>query len=98
MPVLLDGANLEHGRLGDAVDNAILDAASRLDAVQLGRARKSIAVLLGTSLSGLDDKLSAIVKARIEEATETKADAGPAPWDHPVTDIGAVLDEAVQRS
>jgi hypothetical protein len=37
--ILLKGANLEHGRLGEAVDDAILDLASRLDPVALGRAR-----------------------------------------------------------
>ena len=38
--ILLNGANLEHGRLGDAVDAAILDTASHFDAIELGRARK----------------------------------------------------------
>ena len=79
VPVLLDGANLEHGRLGDAVDNAILDAASRLDAIQLGRARKSIAGLLMTSLGGLDDKLSEIIRKRVADARgrDGRSEAAP---------------------
>ena len=32
VPVLLNGANLEHGRLGEATDNVIYEDASRLDA------------------------------------------------------------------
>jgi hypothetical protein len=40
---LLDEAKLEHGRLGDINDNAILDEVSRFDAVALGRARKGVA-------------------------------------------------------
>ena len=93
--VLLDGANLEHGRLGDAVDGAILDAASRLDAIELGRARKSIAALLATSLGGLDDKLSEIVRKRVDGSEAAKTDTGVEPWGSPVTDIGQVLDDIV---
>jgi hypothetical protein len=89
--VLLNGANLEHGRLGEAADGAILDAASRLDAVQLGRARKAVAALLGTSLGALDDQLNEIVRKRVEAGKETKTDAGPSPWDHPVTDVSSVV-------
>jgi Protein of unknown function (DUF3631) len=64
--VLLKGANLEHGRLGETVDGAILDTASRLDAIALGRARKGVAQLLGISLGALDDELTRRVKARLE--------------------------------
>ena len=68
VPILLDGANLEHGRLGDAVDGAILDLASRLGLVEIGRARKSIAGLLGIPLGSLDDKLARTrQKARRDE-------------------------------
>jgi Protein of unknown function (DUF3631) len=95
--VLLKGAILEHGRLGGAVDKAILDAASRLDAVALGRARKGVAELLMIKLGALDDALAEIIQARVKQREEEpKADPGPAPWDHPVTDIGAVLDEVVR--
>ena len=100
VPVLLKGANLEHGRLGEATDDAILDAASRLDAIPLGRARPSIARLLGDkiNLGALDDELASRIKARIaarEADKETKASAGLTPWEHPVTDLGAVLDDMV---
>ena len=77
VPVLLNGANLEHGRLGDAVDGAILDAASRLDAIELGRARKGIAGLLATGLSGLDDKLGEIVRKRVETGEGPGGDGLP---------------------
>ena len=75
--VLLDGANLEHGRLGDAVDGAILDLASRLDSVAIGRARKSIAGLLGIPLGTLDDKLGELVKERISTRDEPGGDGLP---------------------
>jgi Protein of unknown function (DUF3631) len=77
VPVLLDGANLEPGLLGDAVDGAILDAASRFDAVELGRARKSIAGLLGIPLGSLDDKLAELVKKRVEGGGEPGDDGLP---------------------
>jgi hypothetical protein len=96
VPLLLKGANLEHGRLGEAVDKAILDTASRLDAVALGRARKGVAALLGISLGALDDALAQLVRARTKEREEPPGDPGPVPWDHPVTDIGAVLDEVTR--
>jgi hypothetical protein len=70
VPILLDGANLEHGRLGDAVDGAILDLASRFGSVEIGRARKGIAGLLGIPLGSLDDKLGEIVRKRVETASE----------------------------
>ncbi len=95
--VLLKGANLEHGRLGEAVDNAILDLASRLDAVALGRARKGIASCFGISLGALDDELERRVRARVEKREEPKADRRTSSrGTDPVTDIGAVLDEAVR--
>ena len=94
-PVLLNGANLEPGRLGDAVDAAILDAASRLDAIELGRARKSIGAMLMTGLGALDDKLGEIIRKRVEGDGETKTAHGLEPWDQPVTDVGAVLDAVV---
>ena len=45
---------------------AILDLASRLDSVAIGRARKSIAGLLGVPLGSLDDKLGELVKKRVD--------------------------------
>jgi hypothetical protein len=102
--VLLKGTNLAHGRLGEDVDRAILDAASRLDAVELGRARRSVAAILCISLAALDGALAALVKKRIEALgklgllDDAKVDPGPEPWEHPVTDIGAVLDEMLMIS
>jgi hypothetical protein len=96
VPVLLEGANLWQGRLGDAVDKAILDTASRLNAVALGRARNGVARLLTIKLGALDDALDRLVRARVKEREEPPEDPGPAPWDHPVTDIGAVLDEVTR--
>ena len=96
VPILLGGANLEHGRLGETVDGAILDLASRLDAVALGRARKGVAQLLGISLGALDDELARRVRARIEARENAKTPVILEPWGEQVTDIGAVLDEAVR--
>ena len=97
VPILLKGANLEHGRLGDAVDAAILDTASHFDAVELGRARKGIAGLLGIPLGSLDDKLSEIIGKRVEKSEDgSKAKGELEPWPTPITDIGAVLDDAVR--
>ena len=74
--VLLDGANLEHGRLGDTVDNAILDMLSRLDAVAVSRARKSVAQLLGIHLGALDDRLAQVIQERIEARKTGEDDGG----------------------
>jgi putative DNA primase/helicase len=96
VPILLNGANLEHGRLGDAVDNAILDTLSRLDPVAVSRARKSVAQLLGIHLGALDDKVAEIIKKRIEDHKDDPvAPPGMEPWPDPVTDFGAVLDDQV---
>ena len=101
MPVLLDGANLEHGRLGDAVDKAILDVAAQLDIIALGRARKDVARLLmpgSGNLGSLDDKLSEIIRERVGKSDDgSKAKGEVEPWPMPITDLGAVLDDAVGR-
>jgi hypothetical protein len=94
VPVLLNGANLEPGRLGDAVDGAILDLVSRLDAIELGRARKSIAGLLMTGLGGLDDKIDEIIRTRVVTPEGSADEAKLLPWPDPVTDIGSVLNTA----
>ena len=93
--VLLQGANLEHGRLGEAVENAILEAALQLDVVALGRSKKRIASLLGINSGELADALSVRIKARVEKREEVKGLPELEPWGHPVTDIGAVLDDNV---
>jgi hypothetical protein len=95
VPIWLNSANLDHGRLGPDVENAILDEASRLDALALGRARKDIAALLKTSLGALDDALARLVRARLERSEKSRVDLGPTPWEYPITDIGAVLDAHV---
>ena len=90
--VLLKGASLEHGRLGEAADNAILDAASRLDAVALSRARKGVATLLRISVTALDAELNSRFKGRLAEAkAEEPALPGQSvtfsrvdPWPDPV--------------
>ena len=96
--MLLKGANLAHGRLGSTTENAILDKASRLDAVALGRARKGVAHLLGISVGALDDALSARVAARVAEREKAAKAGAPVEEAHPdpVTDLGAVLDEVVR--
>jgi Protein of unknown function (DUF3631) len=96
VPILLKGANLEHGRHGEAVDKAILDAASWLDAVALGRARKGVAALLMVGLGALDDALDRIANERKERKERGGVTGHSAPWDHPVTDIASVLDEATR--
>ena len=98
--VLLNGANLEHGRLGETVDDAILDLASRLDAVALGRARKGVAQLLGISLGALDDELERRVRERVEkrEGRRRRSPEAQNRGTDPVTDIGEVLDDAVARA
>jgi Protein of unknown function (DUF3631) len=106
--VLLDGANLEHGRLGDMVDGAIFDLASRLDSVAIGRARKSIAVLLGIPLGSLDDKLGELVKKRVEGGGEPGDDGLPGkpltfdeiePWLDPVNgaELLTALSDAIGK-
>jgi hypothetical protein len=98
VPILLNGASLEHGRLGDAVDGAILEVASHFNALEDGRARKGgIAGLLGVSTGKYEDQVHGIVRERIEKSeTALKAEEGPEPWPTPVIDIGAVLDDVVK--
>jgi Protein of unknown function (DUF3631) len=62
---LLNGAKLAHGRLGDAVDGAIIELASRLDEIAKGRAKQGIARLLGITVGTLDSKIKQIIKERI---------------------------------
>jgi hypothetical protein len=101
VPIWLKGANLEHRRLGSAVENAILDEVSRLDDVALDRARLDVAKsLLGMStVSRFDDAIDAVRKARKAQKAQWAQQEGETlleeePWPDPVTDIGAVMDEA----
>ena len=106
VPELLSGANLEHGRLGDAVDAAILDAASRLGRDRAGAARaRASPALLGIHRLGsaLDDKLAADRSRTGREEREGEAEKvktahgldahGTRPGDF---DIGGVLDDAAR--
>jgi hypothetical protein len=96
VPIWLSGANLAHGRLGADVEEAILDEASRLDAVALGRVRKRVADLLMTSMGAIDAALTRRIQKRSKEQEGPKATEDTPQWDYPVTDLGAVLDEVVR--
>jgi Protein of unknown function (DUF3631) len=76
--VLLDDAGLDpkkHGRLGEVVDNAIIDELSRFDEVDFGRAGRDAATVLGLgSVERLSARISKLVKARIKAAG---GDEGP---------------------
>ena len=60
--------------------------------LQLGRARKSIASLLGTSLGGLDDKLGEIVQKRVTTPEGGTDEAKLLPWPDPSQTLASVLD------
>jgi hypothetical protein len=95
---LLAGATLDHRRLGEVIDDAILDEMSHLAPVPLDRARKAAAEILRVKLGALDDELAKRVRARIEQAKgEAPADVANddlpgrpisfeafEPWDSPV--------------
>ena len=76
--ILLDDAGLDpkkHGRLGEVVDNAIIDELSRFDEVEFGRAGRDAATVLGLgSVERLSARISKLVKARIKAAG---GDEGP---------------------
>ena len=96
MRILLDQAALDHGPLGEAVNAAILDEYSRLDALAQGHAKRGVATLLRINLGDLEKALAELIKRRAEKREETRADIyGPPPWEHPITDVGAVLDDIV---
>ena len=94
--ILLDQAALDHGPLGEAVNVAILDEYSRLDALAQGHAKRGVATLLRINLGDLEKALAELIKRRAEKREEARADIyGPPPWEHPITDVGAVLDDIV---
>ena len=78
--VLLDNADLDpkkHGRLGEAVDNAILDEVSWFDEVEFGRAAKDAAAVLGIgSVERLAARIAKLVKARTKAADGEKGPDG----------------------
>ena len=94
--VLLQRANLEHGRLGEATDNVIYEEASRLLPGALSHARAGLTTLLGISKGALDAELGMRIKARIERRAKAHPDEFVLlPWEDPITDLGAVLDAHV---
>ena len=76
MSILLKGANLEHGRLGEDVADAIYEEASWLSAVPLGWVAKGIAPALGTTAGRFIDQVEKLIKARNARAAEA-GEAGP---------------------
>ena len=74
--ILLKGANLEHGRLGEDVEDAVIEAASWLSAVPLGRVAKGIARAFGTTAGRFIDSVEKLVKARASLAA-TLGQEGP---------------------
>ena len=71
--ILLKGANLEHGRLGEDVEGAVIEAASWLSAVPLGRVAKGIARALGTTAGRFIEQVEKLVKARNAQPAELGA-------------------------
>ena len=96
VPVLLHGATLEHGRLGEVTENAIIDETSRLNPIELGRVHVFVPQLLNTKWGHLEDEISRRIRARIEASKQGKAEveeggSGQAltypplePWPDPV--------------
>ena len=77
---------------------AALEAASLLPALGYERAREAIKVMLGFKrVAALDADRRARIAARNSqaEAAGKPCDPNDIPWPDPVTDLGAVLDEAV---
>ena len=68
VPILLKGANLEHGRLGGDVEDAIVEAASWLSAVPLGWVAKGIAPALRTTAGRFIEQVEKLIKARNAQA------------------------------
>ena len=94
--ILLDQAALDHGPLGEVVNAAILDEYSRLDALGQGHAKRGVATLLRINLGDLEKALAELIKQRAAKREGAGADIyGRPPWEHPITDVGAVLDDVV---
>ena len=94
--ILLKGANLEHGRLGEDVADAIYEEASWLSAVPLGWVAKGIAPALGTTAGRFIEQVEKLIKARNAQTIAPGA-GGPdglpgqpltfpplEPWPYPV--------------
>jgi putative DNA primase/helicase len=97
---LLASATSQPRGLSDGSIDVILDAMSRLDAIRWQRARERIAKLLGWKQVAALDKERA--KRIATQAATDQMDGGEVypvvvPWEEPVTDLGAVLDELVEE-
>lgn len=97
---LLASATSQPRGLSDGTIDVILDAMSRLDAIRWQRARERIVKLLGwKQVVALDKERAKRIATR---AATDEMDGGEvypvvAPWEEPVTDLGAVLDELVEE-
>ena len=97
---LLDAPAAGTDDLTEAAREAIIDEASRLSTDHYDRGREDIATLLGRKrVTPLDEERNRIIAKRIEAAKAKEGanvdEAQLTPWDDPVTDLGAVLDDAV---
>ena len=97
---LLASATSQPRGLSDGTIDVILDAMSRLDAIRWQRARERIVKLLGwKQVAALDKERAKRIATR---AATDEMDGGEVypvvvPWEEPVTDLGAVLDELVEE-
>jgi hypothetical protein len=61
-----------------------------------GHAKRGVATLLRINLGDLEKALAELIKQRAAKREGAGADIyGPPPWEHPITDVGAVLDDVV---
>jgi hypothetical protein len=82
--------------LGEEAASAIVDEASRLDRNSYEKGRKRIADLLGWSrVKALDDACRSRIEERIMTSGQQTRPPEEQPWDDPIVDIGAVLNETV---
>jgi putative DNA primase/helicase len=93
---LLAAANIKPVRLSEEAASNIVDEASRLDRNAYEKGRKRIADLLGWSrVKALDDACRSRIEERIMTGGQATRPPEEEPWDDPIMDIGAVLDETV---
>ena len=101
--VLLKGANLEHGRLGSVVEDAILDEAARLPKLKLDRARSATATsLLRMRVTAFDDAIQSHRKNSAQAAAAAAAAddrrprilTDPASPDHFAVELDKIFDQA----
>jgi hypothetical protein len=98
--VLLKGANLEHGRLGSAVEDAILDEASGLPKVGFDRARNAIATSLLRMRVGAFDEAIQARRRKFAQSAASATDkrprilADPASPDQFAVELDKIFDQA----